>query len=90
MKLLVRGVIFSLICVVIFSYIYRMLGNEHFKTNSLNDIEYIDYLFLATSIQSGVGNFNIYPISNSSKIAIIIQEFTMLTTYIFLLYIFTL
>lgn len=90
MKIVIRAVIFSLICVLLFSYIYLMMGEVHFKNHMENDIEYIDYLFLATTIQSGVGYSDIYPKTYLAKLTLIIQQLMMITTYVFLLYFFTL
>lgn len=93
MKQAVRAVIFSLFCIVIFSITYNILGANHFKnlkTNYDKDIEYIDYLFLATTLQAGVGYSNIYPITDTAKTILIIQQLIMITTYVFVLYFFTL
>lgn len=90
MKVVIRAVIFSLICVVSFSYIYLLLGKDHFINHMSNPIEYIDYLFLATTIQSGVGYSDIYPKTYTGKVALIIQQFMMITSYVFILYFFTL
>ena len=90
MKLVIRAVIFSLLCVTIFSLSYKTLGTKHFRTHSASDIEFIDYLFLATTIQAGVGYSDIYPTTDTAKIMLIVQQMTMITTYVFLLYIFTL
>lgn len=93
MKQAVRAIIFSLFCIIIFSITYNILGDSHFKkfkTNYDKEIEYIDYLFLATTVQSGVGYSNIYPISDTAKAILIVQQLIMITTYVFLLYFFTL
>lgn len=90
MKLVIRAVIFSLLCVTIFSLCYKMLGPKHFRSNSTSQIDFIDYLFLATTIQAGVGYSDIYPTTDTAKTILIIQQMIMITTYVFLLYIFTL
>jgi hypothetical protein len=90
MKIVIRGIFFSLLCIIIFSLIYNFLGDKHFNHYLKYDNKYLDYLFLATTIQSGVGYSYIYPITEISKIILIIQHFIMITTYMFLLYVFTL
>ena len=50
----------------------------------------IDFILLSTTIQSGVGISDLYPLSYYSKIAIVIQEMLMLFTHVITLYIFTL
>ena len=89
MKQAIRAVIFSLFCIVLFSYSYHMLGDNHFKSRTSTEIEYIDYFFLATTIQAGVGYSDIYPISDTAKSILIVQQLIMITTYVFLLYLFT-
>jgi len=93
MKLVIRTVIFHLFCIILFAYIYLYLS-DHFQS----DIEdknkkyktYLDFFLLSTTVQSGVGISDLFPVSNYSKIALIIQQFLMLLTHIITLYIFTL
>ena len=50
----------------------------------------IDFLLLSTTIQSGIGMSDLYPLSYYSKIVVMIQQLIMLFTNIITLYIFTL
>ena len=89
MKLIIRTFIFHIICIVIFAFIYSNLSED------FNDIEkdkkkFIDFVLLSTTIQSGVGISDLYPLSYYSKVAVISQQILMLLTYVITLYIFTL
>lgn len=88
MKLVIRTFFFHILCIIIFSIIYSYLS-EQFYIKEENKNTYIDFLLLSTAIQSGVGFSNLYPLSNYSKIIIIIQQMTMLFTHIITLYVFT-
>ena len=50
----------------------------------------LDYLFLSTTIQAGVGMSDIYPISFYGKLLMISQQLIMIMTHVFTLYIFNL
>jgi hypothetical protein len=94
MKIVIRTVAFQILCVVLFGLLY-ILFKKHFvrdptyTTDKKKEPELIDCLFLATTVQSGVGYSDLYPITHTSKILLIIQQFIMITTNVFLLYIFT-
>jgi hypothetical protein len=95
MKLVIRTVFFQFSCILFFGLIYLFLidhfvRDEKFTLNKSKTPEILDCLFLATTIQSGVGYTDLYPITDTSKMVLIIQQFIMISTNIFLLYIFTL
>ena len=50
----------------------------------------LDYLFLSTTIQAGVGMSDIYPISIYGKLLMICQQLIMIMTHVFTLYVFNL
>jgi hypothetical protein len=93
MKLVIRTALFHLFCILLFSIIYFYLS-DHFQfndnNNDNNDNNYTDFFLLSTTVQAGVGISYLHPTSNYSKIALIIQQFSMLLTHIITLYIFTL
>jgi hypothetical protein len=89
MKLVIRTVLFHIICILIFSIIYSNLSEEFHLFNK-NRKDFIDFLQLSTTIQAGVGMTNLYPLSDYSKIIVIIQQLLMLFTHVITLYIFTL
>lgn len=88
MKLVIRTVLFHMLCILIFSCLYYYFRND-FKTEVKEEFTVLDYIFLSTTIQAGVGITDIYPIANSGKIIMIIQQFIMIMANIFTVYIFT-
>ena len=95
MKLVIRTVVFHFFCVLTFGLIYLFFKNHFvrdptFTVDNKKDPKLLDCLFLATTVQAGVGYSDLYPITNVSKIIMIFQQFVMMATNVFLLYIFTL
>jgi hypothetical protein len=95
MKLVIRTVVFQFICVIFFGLIYLSFKNHFLRdpayaVDKKSDPELLDCLFLATTIQAGVGYSDLYPTTDLSKIIMIIQQFIMISLNVFLLYIFTL
>jgi hypothetical protein len=88
MKLVIRTFIFHIFCIFIFAFIYANLSQDFPQENDRKS--FIDFLLLSTTIQAGVGIYNVYPLSYYSKIAMISQQILMLLTYVITLYIFTL
>lgn len=90
MKRVYQLFFYNLIIIVIFTFIYYLAGSEHFENlKGKNSVEFIDCLFLATTIQSGVGLADINTVTTFSKILTIIQQMTMIGNTIFMLYIFS-
>jgi hypothetical protein len=95
MKLVIRTVFFHFLCVLLFGLIYLSLKTHFvrdaaFTIDKSKDPKLLDCLFLATTVQAGVGYSDLYPITNVSKMIMILQQFVMMSTNVFLLYIFTL
>ena len=95
MKLVIRTVFFQFLCVLLFGLIYLSYKNhfvrdKNYLVDKSNGPELIDCLFLATTVQAGVGYSDLYPTTNVSKMILILQQFVMMSTNVFLLYIFTL
>ena len=65
MKIVIRTMIFHVICIMLFAYIYLFLS-DHFQNGDGNQNKnyrsFIDFLLLSTTIQAGVGISNLYPI----------------------------
>jgi len=78
---------FQVMCVLLFSILYFKLQPPFSSNDTMN---YSDALLLSVTIQSGVGIAYVIPHSDTFKILMIIQQFIMLLSYIFILYIFTL
>jgi hypothetical protein len=89
MKLVIRTVLFHILCILIFASFYYYF-NDHFKSQIKEEFTFLDSFFLSTTIQAGVGISDIYPISFYGKIIMIIQQFIMIMTNVFTLYIFNL
>ena len=92
MKLVIRTAFFHLFCISLFAYIYVYLS-DHFQSDNIEKNRYttfLDFFLLSTTVQAGVGISDLFPVSNYSKIALIIQQFLMILTHIITLYIFTL
>jgi hypothetical protein len=88
MRLFIRTVLFHLLCIVIFSVIYFYLkGDFHYK--QVDNLSFLDSLFLSVTIQSGVGITNIYPSSSVGKAVMILQQFTLILTQVFTIYVFS-
>jgi hypothetical protein len=89
MKFVFRTVLFHIFCIILFACIYIILSDD-FYVNHKREKKIIDFLLLSTTIQSGVGFSDYYPLTFYSKLAIIIQQLIMICAYIFTIYIFTL
>ena len=89
MKLVIKTVLFHMLCILFFAYYYYYL-KDHYQRQIKEEITFLDSFFLSTTIQAGVGISDIYPISFYGKIIMIIQQFIMIMTSVFTLYIFNL
>jgi hypothetical protein len=88
MKLAFRTVIFHILCIFIFALFYYYFRDD-FKTEVKEKFTLLDYIFLSTTIQSGVGLTDIYPIDFYGKLIMIIQQLVLIMTHVFTIYIFT-
>jgi uncharacterized membrane protein len=94
MRVVLKTVAFQILCVLLFGLIYvsyksHFIRDPAYTTNNKKQPELLDCLFLATTVQAGVGYSDLYPITDVAKIIMIIQQFIMISTNVFLLYIFT-
>jgi len=94
MRVVIKTVAFQFLCVLLFGLVYLSFKNHfvrdtNYTTDKKKDPELLDCLFLATTVQAGVGYSDLYPITDTAKIILIIQQFIMISTNVFLLYIFT-
>jgi hypothetical protein len=88
MKLAFRTVLFHILCIFIFALFYYYFRDD-FKTEVKEKFTLLDYIFLSTTIQSGVGLTDIYPIDFYGKLIMIIQQLVLIMTHVFTIYIFT-
>ena len=86
MKRVIRTVFFHFFCIIFFGILYLNIKDQFNKDEE--KLELIDYILFSTTIQSGVGISDIYPISLYGKIAMIVQQLIMICTHIFTIYIF--
>lgn len=90
MKRVYQLFLYNLIIIFSFTIIYYLVGSENFENlKGKKDVEFIDCLFLATTIQAGVGLADINTVTTLSKLLTIVQQMTMLGNTIFMLYLFS-
>ena len=94
MKLVLRTLVFHMLCIILFAFVYKYLStnfdNDKGKYNdNNNNNDMIDYFLLSVTIQAGIGISGLYPISYLSKLALILHQFIVISTHVFTLYIFT-
>lgn len=87
MKIVIRTVLFHFLCIIFFGILYLYFKDDFVEKKDVNK-GLIDYLLLSTTIQAGVGISDIYPTSFYGKITMIIQQFVMISTHVFTIYIF--
>lgn len=95
MKYVIRTVFFHFLCIITFGLIYLTIKNQfirdiNYSINKNTQPELIDYLFLSTTVQAGVGYSDLYPTTTFSKIILILQQIIMISANVLLLYFFTL
>jgi hypothetical protein len=90
MKLVIKTVFFHFLCIFIFALFYFYFRDGFSTQQKKENFTILDYVFLSTTIQAGVGLTDIYPISFYTKIIMIIQQILMLMTHVLTLYIFNL
>ena len=94
MRIVIKTVVFHFLCVVLFGLIYVSYKNHFvrdpaYTIDKKKEPELLDCLFLATTIQAGVGYSDLFPATDLAKIIMIIQQFVMISSNVFLLYILT-
>ena len=94
MRIVIKTVAFQILCVLLFGLIYisykdHFVRDPAYTIDKKKEPELLDCLFLATTIQAGVGYSDLYPITDGAKIIMMLQQFIMISTNVFLLYIFT-
>ena len=89
MKYVIRGAVFNILCIIVFAIVYYLIRKEMEVNKDM--AEYIeprfpDTLFLATTVQSGVGYALVIPKTDFSKYILMIQQFFMIFTNLMLFY----
>lgn len=81
--------IFNIIAIIIFSIIYSSISSHNFQPlNPKDKLTYIDYLFYAITIQSGVGLPDVTALSDLAKILAIIQQIILIGSAFILISLF--
>lgn len=89
MRVVVKYLMYNIICIFLFGLAYHYLGNNNFKRDDKLPVEWLDCLFLSTTVQAGVGYSDLTPSTDLSKMILIFQQFLMISANVFILYIFT-
>ena len=89
MKIVARTLVFHFFCIIFFALIY-LINTKHFSHTDESELDLIDYVFLSTTIQAGIGYSHLYPTSDVAKLIMILQQFVLISTHVFTIYIFTL
>ena len=89
MKIFIRTVCFHFFCILLFAFFYFKFRDQY-KFRDKEELTTVDYIFLSTTIQSGVGISDIYPTSFYGKIIMILQQLIMIMTHVFTFYVFNL
>jgi len=89
MKYVIRGALYNFLCIIVFALIYYIIRNELDLNEEMSryiEPRFPDTLFLATTIQAGVGYTLLTPKTDFSKYIIMSQQFFMIFTNLMLFY----
>ena len=90
MKLVIRTLVFHIICILIFSLIYYNLAESFYDVHNNKEKTLIDFISLSATIQSSVGLTYLEPITYYSKIAVLLPQVILISINVITIYIFTL
>ena len=89
MKYVIRGALYNFLCILVFAVIYYTVRKEMDMNEDMSryvEPKFADTLFLATTIQAGVGYTLLTPRTTISKYIIMSQQFFMIFTNLMLFY----
>jgi hypothetical protein len=89
MKYVIRGALYNLLCIFVFALIYYSIRKEMDLIEDMSryiEPRFPDTLFLAITIQAGVGYTLITPRSDFAKYTIMAQQYFMIFTNLMLFY----
>lgn len=90
MRIVLRTLLFHLICIIIFTYLYKHVAVKFsYDKDKYDTISLVDFLTLSTTVQAGLGFSDLYPLTHIGKIILMIQQFIVISTNVFTIYIFT-
>ena len=91
MKIVIRTVVFHFVCILFFASVYYYFKADFQAKSKKEEMTVVDFLFISTTIQSGVGiSDTVFPLSTYIKITMIIQQIVMIMAHVFTLYVFNL
>ena len=93
MKRVITGVVYNFSCILFFTLIYLLINKSLTLDSSMKtqvSPNTLDTLYLSTAIQSGVGFSFVYPFASIAKIIMMTQQYFMISSNLFMLYLFTL
>ena len=74
---------------MVFSIIYSSISRHNFEpSNSKNKLTYLDFLFYAVTIQSGIGLPDVNVVSHLGKILVLFQQLILMSSAFILVYLF--
>ena len=89
MKYVFRGALYNFLCILVVSLIYYSIRTEMDLNEDMSryvEPRFPDTLFLATTVQAGVGYTLVTPRSDFAKFIIMAQQFFMIFTNLMLFY----
>ena len=90
MKLVLRTLIFHIVCIFIFTFLYRHVAIDfEYDKDKYDKLGLVDFFTLSTTIQAGLGFSDLYPLTHTGKIILMIHQFIVISTNVFTIYIFT-
>jgi hypothetical protein len=73
-----------------FTLLYAVFADDYNEKNegegTITNNTFLDFVLLSTTIQSGVGISNMYPLNSIGKIIMIFQQLIMMSANLFALY----
>ena len=83
MKIVIRTVVFHFVCILFFALVYYYFKEDFQAKSKKEEMTTVDFLFISTTIQSGVGiSDTVFPLSTYIKITMIIQQIVMIMTHV--------
>lgn len=89
MRYVIRGALYNFLCIIVFAIIYYIFRLQmDVNTDIINYVEpkFQDSLFLATTIQAGVGYSLLIPRTTFAKYIMMLQQWFMIFTNLLLIY----
>jgi hypothetical protein len=81
--------IFNIIIILVFSFVYSSISPHNFEPLKPRDkLTYLDYLFYAVTIQSGIGLPDVTAVSDLAKILAMIQQLILMGSAFILIRLF--